>query len=75
MPADCSPPGRLALRFWSAETGINTDGENDELGEVTDDVDDCTEEVLVGNTCCRENGEVREVCRAGADPEFLMSML
>ena len=77
VPADWSPAGRLALRFWSAETGINTDGENDEDDEVGEVADDCTEVVLVGGTtCCSEKGEVREVWRAGAVPgAVLMSML
>ena len=29
-----SPAGRLARRCWRAETGMNTDEENEEVGDV-----------------------------------------
>ena len=60
--------GRLARRCWRAETGMKTEEENEEVGEVVRGEEEGIEEVLAEVTCCRLKGGLRELWSSGAAP-------
>ena len=62
------PAGRLARRCWRAETGMNTEEENEELGDVIRGDEEGMEGALAVVTCCRLNGGLRELCSSGVAP-------